>query len=333
MVEVWLRYGKTMIFTDIEENFEIVKNSKTWTESQKLREEISNTVKSGINRIVIDYVYGVERFDEVIETAVSAVGEKLSSSDRLEVFVSCWRYGDLVEKVLFDIAKNTIYETGVEKIKHLTSSEVDLSAALVISPSIYWDGEVVCWRDFCDFMGTNGGYVVSPVVGYCGVVSEVLFGEKLDEHETVAITNQAASYTTADNPDIILVGGPGHPIDARLSTCINLAAAVADTSPNKVVVYAFECSEGLGDNEFIKTLIGTASSPTFEKRVAAWRNTASKHKVCVVTALPATFVEELLHAKHSDTLDQALVYGRRIKTREAKVLVVENGVGTRLTGF
>jgi hypothetical protein len=138
------------------------------------------------------------------------------------------------------------------------------------------------------------------------------------------------------NPEIVLLGGPGHPVDSKLAASVNTLSSMAGVSPGKVVVTALECSGGLGPPHFIELLTGLRSlegGDPASRSLAAWLETASNHRVCLVTSIPAALVSKYLKARHADTIDQAMMYAWRARSKDAAVLVVPNTVGTRLTGF
>lgn len=330
MVQTWLRYGRTMVFTDLEDSFEVLQPKQTWVNLEKLTETLANEVGGDYKRLIVDYVHGLSGFDKILAATVSSFSR---NGFEVEIFVSSWRYGDSsVERSLFNIVKSMVAELGVKKVFQLNSQK-DLSGAVLLSPAVFWDGDVVCCHDFTGFHGFESGFVISPVVGCGGVVTDVVTGEGLQAQYLKKKALEASSYTASKNPEIIIAGGPGHPVDSRLSTCINLASAVLESDPNKVVIYALECSEGLGEQNFVKTLLGKEENSFHRKRVDVWRKATSQHKVSLVTALPSSLIENLLNARQFDTLDQAVVYARRVKSREASILLVENTLGTRLTGF
>ncbi|MDW8084230.1 MAG: hypothetical protein RMI49_03415 [Candidatus Caldarchaeum sp.] len=334
-MEVWLKYGKTMVFTDLEDSFEILQPKKAWDRVEETAEKLAEKIDDNCGKLVVDYVHGVAGLENVLESVVKAFQLRGLDFQELEVLVSSWRYGDLaVEKSLSNIVKSLVAEWNLKKVSQTELSNDALSDAVVVSPSVYWDGSVVCYHDFFDYVGFHPhSVVVSPVAGYGGVVVDVLVGENIQRDALVQRTLEAASYTASNNPQIIVAGCPGYPTDSKLLACINLASAVINLQPNKVVIFAMECSEGLGPKTFTNTLLGKEQNVLFEKRVDAWKTAVSKHKVCLVTALPSTIVNEILGARQCDTLDQAIVYGRRVKSREANVLFAENVLGTMLTGF
>ncbi|MEM4288463.1 MAG: hypothetical protein QXV97_06610 [Candidatus Caldarchaeum sp.] len=339
MVELWFKYGRTEIFADVENSLEILQPSQRLPAAEQIIHQIASRINHGIRTLVIDYVHSLEGLDRVINSAVEAMVSKGVSYDEIEALVTCWRYGDQhVERYLFNHVKGLLKDLGVAKFEHIQEvADADLSKALVVTPTVYWDSETVAVPDFCkDF---RHGLVVTPIAGYGGVVADVLVGEfeevvekSLERAETLA------RYTPTKAADIILVGGPGYPVDSRLSSCINIASVVLDVQPGKVVVFMLECSDGLGEDDFVSLMVGKSpgeneKNKIFENRLAVWRKVVQNHKVCLVTALPSTIVSRLLNSRQMDTLDQALAYGWRLKSKEAAVLAIPNSVGTRLTGF
>ncbi|MEM0348849.1 MAG: hypothetical protein QXE96_04930 [Candidatus Caldarchaeum sp.] len=338
MVELWLRYGRTMVFTDLEDNFEVLQSAKQWNEPEKLSENIAPLISPETRAIIIDYVHGLTGFDKVVETVLDVVRKAGADLDSLEVFASGWRYCDEnIERVLVNIVKTIVSEHGVGKISPLTSYDPDkYPEAVVISPAVYWNGEALTHGDFLEAVGLDGfSCFVAPVVGRGGVVSEVYSGDDVLDSVVRDAAMKLSVYTPSKEPQVVVVGGPGHPVDSRFQTCVNIASAGLELSENKVLVFALECSEGLGGNEFINTLLNKSqpNNRCLAKDIESWRVVAARQKICLVTALPSSLVSHLLAARQFDTLDQAMTYARRLKSREAHVLFVENGVGTRILEY
>ncbi|MEM1939849.1 MAG: hypothetical protein QW074_02745 [Candidatus Caldarchaeum sp.] len=337
MVELWLRYGRTMIFTDLEDNFEVLAPAKLWNNSEKLVENLMKHISSETRAIIIDYVHGLTGFDKVVETVFDAVRKSGVDLERLEVFVSGWRYCDeSMEKVLVNMVKTIISEHGVGKISALPSNSLDEYSDVVVSPAVYWNGDVLTHEDFLETVGLRTfSCVVAPVVGRGGVVSEVYSGDEVSDTDLRNEAMKASAYIPSKEPQVVVVGGPGYPVDSRLQTCLNMASTVRELPENKVIVLALECSEGLGGKTFIDTLLNKMQPDNhyMAKDIESWRLVASRQKMCLVTALPSSIVSHLLAARQFDTLDQAMTYARRLKSREAHVLFVENGVGTRVLEY
>ncbi|MEM1945526.1 MAG: hypothetical protein QW614_04020 [Candidatus Caldarchaeum sp.] len=337
MVELWFKYGRTEIFTDVEDSLEILSSPQTWSATEQLKQQVSSRVSERAKTLVIDYLHSVEGFEQVITSTVEALQEGVDTGE-LDVMVTCWRYNEpQVEKSLFNHVKSLLKDLGLAKVEHIQKlTDVDLAEGLAITPSVYWDCEPAGIPYF--LRDSTLGLVVSPVVGCGGVVSDVLVGEVEEVYaKSSEMVERLSRYTSSKAAEILLIGGPGYPVDSRLSSCIDIASAVANVEPGKVVVLIIECSEGLGGDEFVALLAGGSpqndTMKVAEKRLATWRKIADKHKLCLVTALPSTVVTKLLNARQMDTLDQALTYGWRVKSKEATVLAVPNSVGTCLTGF
>lgn len=327
-----------MIFTDLEDNFEVLEPAKQWNNSEKLVENLMKHISSETRAIIIDYVHGLTGFDKVVETVLDAVRKNGGSLEGLEVFVSGWRYCDeSIEKVLVNMVKTIVSEHGVGKISALPSNSLDeYSDVVVVSPAVYWNGDVLTHEDFLETVGLRTfSCVVAPVVGRGGVVSEVYSGDDVSDTELRNEVMRTSAYTPSKEPQVVVVGGPGHPVDSRLQTCSNIASTVLELQENKVFILALECSEGLGGKTFIDALLNKMQidNRCLAKDIESWRLVASRQRMCLVTALPSSIVSHLLAARQFDTLDQAMTYARRLKSREAHVLFVENGVGTRVLEY
>ncbi|MEM4273831.1 MAG: hypothetical protein QW420_05695 [Candidatus Caldarchaeum sp.] len=329
MVEVWFKYGSTEIFADLEESVEVLNPSGSRHASYT--DEIRRCLEDVVEAVVVDYVYAVDGYDEAV---VSTVGTCTENFPSVEVYVSSWRYADAqTEKSLYEYVRKLLPE--VKKIQPLTGTDkADPSKTLLFSPAVYWGGRVIGPKDLWK-KPSHGLRLVSPVVGCGGYVAEVMVGE-FEEVSQMAVrrAEELSKYSPNNPADVVLVGGPGHPVDKRFSACLHMASSVSKLEPGKVVVFMFESSEGLGEEWLLKLAKGEhVQDSELVEQWKDWKAVAEKHKVVLVTALPSTVVEKILNARQADTLDQAVVYARRVKSREARVLAVPNCVGTCLEGF
>ncbi len=341
MTEVWFKYGKTEIFTDIEGPLEILQPYKKWSDKEKLIELIGRTLGNKVKTLVIDYVYSVEGYDDVVYSTVEALIRNGVDENNLKVFVTCWRYSEpALEKTAATHIKDILKGLLVTKIENLQRIDMlDLDKALFITPTIYWDGEITGVAHFLRMLGLGLEVkALTPVVGYGGSVAEVAVGESEEVAKpSMEKAEKISRYIPTNTADIILLGGPGHPVDSSFSTSMNISASVLDIRPGKVIVFILECSEGLGKNAAVFLLnnknIGSEVDGMLKKRYEIWRKIVTEHKICMVTALPSTIVSNLLNARQMDTLEQALAYGWRVKSKDSTVLAIPNSLGTRLVGF
>ena len=338
MVEVWVRYGVTEIFTDIDGPIEILQPARRWSLTEGVVEKLAAELNSDSDTVLIDYVWGLEGFEQVVETCLRAVAGVHGDLSEVKVGVSCWRYNDPeVEKALFNHMGKKLREIGVGTVFHAKAAG-EHSGALFISPAVYWDGRVLGPGASAEVMGLSDvSLAVSPVVGCGGVVANLVYGG-LEEVAGLSVREalESSAFSPVKNPEIVLLGGPGYPADSKLAACVNTLSSMAGVSPGKVVVTALECSGGIGPPHFTELLTGLRNlegTDTVSRSLAAWLETASNHRVCLVTSLPAALVSRFLKARHADTLDQAMMYAWRARSKDAAVLVVPNALGTRLTGF
>lgn len=333
MVELWFRYGKTEVFAEVEESLEVLKPVESVVDENKVVEQLRETADSRLDTVVLDYVYSVEGFDQVVSTSLRTLAE---AGGELKVYASFWRYVDsAVEKLLLSHVNQLLRDLNLGGAHPLRNPQsLDPSKTLLLSPAAYWGGEILSASDFCRKFGLSLR-TLSPIVGSGGCVADVVAGELKDVAQTSVEKASALSIYTPERPaEILLVGGPGHPVDSRFSACMYLAGSVLRTDPGKVVVLMLESAEGLGDEWLLKLLKGEqVDEPLAVKFWDVWKNVVEMHKVVVVTALPVTLVSRILNARHADTLDQALLYARRVKSRESRVLAAPNVSGTCLTGF
>jgi len=338
MVEVWVRYGKTEVFTDIEGPVEILQPMKKWGLTEGFVEGLASRLDRDCDTVLVDYVWALEGLDLVVEACLRAAASIHGGLSGVKVGVLTWRYNDPeVEKALFNHVGRQLKEIGVGQVFHAQTGG-DYPRVLLISPSVYWDGRVLGPETAAETMGLSDvSLAASPVVGCGGVLTDVVYGDLEEVARSASYgASEASVFRPVKSPEIVLLGGPGHPADSKLSTCINILSSMTDVSPGKVVITALECSGGLGSAAFTELLTSpqnVAVDNPASRSLALWLEAASNHRVCLVTALPAALVSRFLKARHADTLDQAMMYGWRARSKDASVLVVPNGLGTRLAGF
>jgi hypothetical protein len=249
----------------------------------------------------------------------------------VEISVTAWRYfSEHVERECIAEVTTHLRRKGFEKIGGLKTGQSE--ADILISPAIFWGGEITTFKNIQQNIGLDKTYIsVTPVISYGGTVSEIVVGKPQDIYEKASeLARQYSQLKSEEGFDIVVLGGPGHPADLYLSSSIHLISALGDHVEGRVVIIPLECSAGLGSQSFVDALTGKAVGNIYEKWVGLWAERAEKNKICMVTAIPSSMVEKLLNARHADTLDEALIYAWRVKSKEAKILVLAQALGSRL---
>lgn len=331
-MEIWLKYGRTEVFADFGgERLQIF-------ETQPVKADFTNTIESAADtisdsspvEILVDYVSGVEGFSELVVTLISKLLDKRIDPRGVKVKVSGWRYGhQQVEEIITSELAQAVKRLAVEVSPLGRDSSSD--GFILISPTIYWGGKITSPSKLC--RSSVPVFTLSPAVGWGGAIVDLFAGEYREvERRASEVVENSSKLAISPDVDILVLGGPGYPTDHYLSTTIHLASALSDDLEGLAVIIPWECSGGLGPKDFIQSLTGETegdSSP-YASWVRIWRAISTKNKVCLVTSLPSTIVEKLLNAKQADTLDNALIYARRLKSREANIVVLKGSLGTRL---
>jgi len=332
MAEIWFKYGKTEVFAEVDAPFEMVAPNEKWDGEEDLLNELSGLKDLRLKNIVVDYVHGVDGYSLVIESVVKALVGLGLDPDSANLFLTAWRYhSPELENKFLNILKPYFKELGFSKVG-LCRHGFDCSDSLVVSPSIYWEGEITGLTNFTKYMGFEEDfYAVCPIICAGGSVAEVVTGWHSQIADTAVVkAGRHASIFLEKKPDIILLGGPGYPVDECFESCMNIISALVNFS-EKVIVFVAECREGFGGVDFMNLLVRkTTSNPVWMRRYDIWSRVADRNKLVLVTALPNSLVTKLLNARQFDSIDKALTYGWRLKSKEAHVLAVPNGVGTLL---
>ena len=338
MVEVWLKYGRTEIFADfgIGEKLRVlepqVNKADLSSQIEHAAAMISDTDRL---QVIVDYVAGVEGFPQLVHSLVSKLVDNKLNPRNVEVTVTAWRYNaPQLENIFTTEIAQEIRRLGVAQVSSLGEGSPS-DGFILISPTIYWGGEIISPSRLVHLMGfSEPAGVLSPAVGWGGVIADLFFGYLSEvERKAVEVVEKSSKLSIGPDFDILVLGGPGYPTDHYLSTSIHLAASLGDELEGLAVIIPLECSGGLGAKGFVEALTGKIGEDgtAYARLVEIWRIRAMRNKICLVTALPSTIVERLLNAKQSDTLDMALTYARRLKTREASIAVVRNSLGAMIS--
>ncbi|MDJ0269904.1 MAG: hypothetical protein NXY59_05060 [Aigarchaeota archaeon] len=333
MVEVWLRYGKTEVFADIpsEANTTIIQNEIT---GRRFGEDIKRLVEENEhlinldNKVVmfIDYVAGLRGLDELIQDTINVF---MQLEKRLELVISGWRYySDKVEKELAaHVAHFAKHFTNVDRI--ITLREYDVgkyakNAKVIVAPKMVWGYTILGAEHFKkQILNPSGDILIIEANAARGEVKSINM-EAEEEHD------EAVAYLE-DKPDVIIISGDGYPTDNNLYSCMHIPASLYEVAEDCVIIFLAECGEGLGPSSFIQSLVSRRNNvESGDEVLEGWFKLVDVSKVCMVTALPATYVERLLGARHSDVVDDALTYAWRVKGRESKVVAIPQMLGTRL---
>jgi len=355
MVEVWFKYGKTEVSVDIppDVDYEIVEHPTPSRSLDGLTSFIEehHDILSQEKRIVIglDYVAGLNGYLESVQTLLSSMKDIGVDPSRVELVVSGWRYfandleGEFAKEVL-----SHVRQLGAEKVYAFSERRTyeKLEGEVVLfAPTMAWGREVLglnsFWRCAAHQLSSIEDLLaVTPVVGRGGYVEDVICG-RLEFADEKARTLVVGSSTVSVNleADVVVVGGNGYPMDHTLSSCLHVPLSLEGLEKRAVVILAAECSAGLGPKYFVEELLRPsvaeerAEDPLVDevrKRLRFFREFAVDQRLCMVTVLPRIYVERFLGARRMDSIDEALSYAWRLKSKQAKVLAVPNTLGSIL---
>lgn len=334
MVEIWLKYGRTEIFADLGDNARIEQPPKAKPDfSQNIQEALAS-LGGGELSLVVDYVAGIDGYDTILRNLATQLSLHGTSLKDLKTWLAASLYNSgEVEGEIVVMVSSEVRSMGIEKVAAIGDGEPS-EASILLAPSIFWGGDIVTPASLLGKHGLGDPEVViSPVIGRGGYVAEVIVGKPHEIETRAREAVQAFSkFTVAPDFSILVLGGPGHPTDLCLSTSIPLISSVDEALEDKVIIFPVECHRGLGPSQFVEQLVsgGGDSSTVHARWLSLWGERAERNKICMVTALPSTLVEKLLGARQADTLDEAMTYAWRLKSKEAGVLVVRNVLGARL---
>ncbi len=333
MVEVWLKYGKTEVFADLpsEANITIIQNEIT---GRRFGEDVKRLVEENehlINRdnkvvMFVDYVAGLEGLDELIQDTINIF---MTLEKRLELVISGWRYySDKVEKELAanvaHIAKHFPNVDRIITLREYDAGKYGKNAKVIVAPKIMWGYTTIGAEHFKkQIPNLNEDVLIIEANAARGEIKSINM-ETDEEHD-------GAIVYLEEKPDVIILCGDGYPTDNNLYSCMHIPASLYGVAEDCVIIFVAECSGGLGPGSFIQSLVSRHNNvESGDMVLERWFKLVDVSKVCMVTALPATYVEKLLGARHSDVVDDALTYAWRVKGRESRVVAIPQVLGTRL---
>ena len=142
--------------------------------------------------------------------------------------------------------------------------------------------------------------------------------------------------------DIVITSNNGAPLDQNIYQCVKgLTAAEATANDDGVLIMCAELADGIGSEEFYKTICECkdfsalfnkfAKTPQTESIPAQWESQImarilANHKVIFVSRPEMKDALLKMHMGWAENLNDALAQARVIKGEEASITVVPNGV-------
>ncbi|HIQ29394.1 MAG TPA: hypothetical protein EYH45_02390 [Candidatus Caldiarchaeum subterraneum] len=342
MVEIWIKFGKTEVFSDIpqEATLNIVEPQPTW-ETPNPSEVINNLFdeyqdlmphEASETTILVDYIHGVYEYDRLLFSLLVKIIEKGVEPEKIKVITSAWRYGTQdIELEVRDKLRQEFRRIGIQKIESTGEITWNKNGKIDIAvlPTAYWQNKITDPTHMLEKHNhiPEPKLIINPTVGYSGYISEIKYGDKPE------ITNIPREETylikVENNPEVVILGSNGHPTDYTLYSCMHILTSIQGKVEDTVILFIAECGKGLGPETFIQKLINIKTGESGEDDengyvIKRWLELTDKTKVCMTTLLPSSIVETLLNAKHSTVLDDALVYAWRIKSKSSHVAVIPN---------
>lgn len=149
------------------------------------------------------------------------------------------------------------------------------------------------------------------------------------------------SRITAGRADIVITSNGGYPLDQNLYQAVKgMTAGEALCREGGVIILAAECSDGLGGEEFYRSVANSAPQELLQRilRVSPAETTADqwqfqilvrilcKYKVIVVTDKLDHKLLQDMHLYPASNLNDALTAARRMSCPEPRIAVVPDGV-------
>ncbi len=343
MVEVWLKFGKTEVFSDIpqEASLDIIENKPTW-EIPNFNDAINNLFNEYQDTmpknedgytILIDYVDGINGYDKLIFSLVVKIIETGMEPEKIKIITTAWRYGmHEIELEARDKLRQEFKRIGIQKIETIddtmlgsNSSKIDIA----VLPITYWQNKITNSTEILSRYSNipKPQLFVNPIVGYSGYIYEIRYG---DSPQTLSeMKDEVCSIVVEGKPEIIILGSNGYPTDYTLYSCMHIPTSLQGKLEDTIIIFVAECMKGLGPEDFIDKLVSIKTEEPKENiedypMISKWLELTKKAKICMTTLLPSTLVETLLNAKQATTLDEALIYAWRIKSKNSHVTVIPN---------
>lgn len=185
-------------------------------------------------------------------------------------------------------------------------------------------------------------FIVNVVLGPDKEIIKAFAGHFTLAHE--AGCRYLASHCMVKVPvaDIVITGNGGYPLDQNIYQAVKgMTAGNEICRPGGVIIMVAACSDGHGGKSFYDTMANAACPMEIIKRVKdvprdetepdQWEyqilaNILARHKVIIVTSDCDPAIIKAMHMEHAFTLKEAISTALNITGRNAKTVVIPDGV-------
>jgi len=359
--EYWFKYGSTEISVEVPNE---VEHEKVKVSAEARRAQLEEEVRRLAERVVeeaggegiavlYDHV-GEGAALDVLGTLIAEL-DALEASERLNLLVSGWRLDPRVasseaEGAVKRLGKPLRVE-GLERVevagglwavRPLAEARVRVLVSAAEPHGLLGVGalrEALTLGGAVGLAGADEGVgrveeiwerVLEelPSLGLCAVGGRVMAGEagEVDDSAREEVERVFAAEVSR-KAEIALVGAGGWPRDASLESSAHVLKLAAEgVGEDGLIGLVAECSKGLGSPRFEEALVKGGGKGLQAALAELLREVSEERRVALTSTLPKALAEKLLGMRSFDTLQELLVYGFRLYSKKARVLIAENGV-------
>ncbi len=351
MVEYWFKYGVTEISGEISEDVKVEKVSRHYSNLEYDYSVFSKIIDEliGEKNISVVFDYSSPSGIDLLKSFLADVEARGVEKDRLKLLVSSWRINSkILEKEVEDVLKSykhcLVYPWSEDKVEYngfmISRSIIDSSSRVYIS-SIIPHGVLgyPSIKDSLKLCGYINDNIVSDssqwfklleelnFIGLC-IVGDRVYSGYLYEINDECMREAAGKYNVKieEEADILLVDGCGWPWDSTLESCLHIVDLVDEgVKDGGLIGLISECREGLGSYTFVSSLFSKnlREDNLGVKALMRVMNILERKKLALVSTIPKSIIEKILHSRSFDTLQDLLTYGFRMYSKHAFVRIVD----------
>jgi len=187
-------------------------------------------------------------------------------------------------------------------------------------------------------------FILNVVINKKKEIIKAFAGDSVQAHEEGCRYVNELSRVEKIPADIVVVTNGGYPLDQNVYQAVKgMTAAEATCKENGVIIMIAACNDGHGGESFYENLRQAKSPQELLDRINKikqedtlsdqWEfqilaRVLSKHTVIMVTDMCDPKLIEDMHMKHAGSFKEALDMAFELKGKDAKVVVIEDGVST-----
>lgn len=351
MVEYWFRYGVTEVSAEISEDVKVEKVSRHYSSLQHDYTVFSKIIDELVREknIAVIFDYSSPSGIDLLKSFLAELEARGVEKEKFKILVSSWRINSkILEKETEDNLKTykhyLVYPWSEDKVEYngfmISRSIIDSSSRVYIS-SIAPHGVLgyPSMKDSLKLCGWINDSLVSDssqwfklieelnIMGLC-VVGDTVYSGYLYEIDDKCVREAEGKYNVKieEEADILLVDGRGWPWDSTLESCLHIVDLVDEgVKDGGLIGLISECREGLGSYTFISSLFSKniGEDNLGVKALTRVMNILERKKLALVSTIPRSIIEKILHSRSFDTVQDLLTYGFRMYSKQAFVRIVD----------